>query len=43
MDVRRVVTGHDAEGAAVFVTDEDVAPITLSLLPGTGVPPAVGS
>ena len=35
MDVRRVVTGHDAEGAAVFVTDEEVAPIALSLLPGT--------
>src|ERR1700677_3658359 len=34
MDVRRVVTGHDAEGKSVFVTDEMVAPITLDLLPG---------
>ncbi len=35
MNVRRVVTGHDGEGKAVFVTDEEVAPITLSLLPGS--------
>jgi mannose-6-phosphate isomerase-like protein (cupin superfamily) len=28
------VTGHDAAGNAVFVSDEEVAPITLSLLPG---------
>lgn len=34
MDVRRVVTGHDAAGKAVFVSDEQVAPIVLSLLPG---------
>lgn len=34
MDVRRVVTGHDAAGKAVFVSDERVAPIVLSLLPG---------
>jgi mannose-6-phosphate isomerase-like protein (cupin superfamily) len=34
MDVRRVVTGHDAAGKAVFVSDEQVAPITLALLPG---------
>jgi len=34
MDVRRVVTGHDAEGRAVFVEDEQVAPVTLALLPG---------
>ncbi len=34
MQVRRVVTGHDAGGNAVFVTDEEVAPITLSILPG---------
>ena len=35
MDVRRVVTGHDSEGKAVFVTDEQVAPVTLALLPGS--------
>jgi mannose-6-phosphate isomerase-like protein (cupin superfamily) len=35
MDVRRVVTGHDAAGKAVFVSDEDVAPVTLALLPGS--------
>jgi mannose-6-phosphate isomerase-like protein (cupin superfamily) len=35
MDVRRVVTGHDASGKAVFVSDEKVAPVTLALLPGS--------
>ncbi len=35
MDVRRVVTGHDTEGKAVFVADEQVAPVTLALLPGS--------
>jgi mannose-6-phosphate isomerase-like protein (cupin superfamily) len=35
MNVRRVVTGHDADGKAVFVGDEDVAPVTLSVLPGS--------
>ncbi len=35
MDVRRVVTGHDANGKAVFVGDERVAPVTLGLLPGS--------
>jgi mannose-6-phosphate isomerase-like protein (cupin superfamily) len=34
MDVRRVVTGHDADGKAVFVSDERVPPIIPSLLPG---------
>lgn len=34
MDVRRVVTGHDASGKAVFVSDEQVPPVTLALLPG---------
>lgn len=34
MDVRRVVTGHDADGKAVFVSDERVAPIVPTLLPG---------
>jgi mannose-6-phosphate isomerase-like protein (cupin superfamily) len=35
MDVRRVVTGHDAGGKAVFVGDDTVAPVTLALLPGS--------
>ncbi|HEX6418546.1 MAG TPA: cupin domain-containing protein [Acidimicrobiales bacterium] len=35
MDVRRVVTGHDEQGRAVFVSDERVAPVRPSLLPGT--------
>ena len=35
MDVRRVVTGHNADGRAVFVADEKVAPVTLALLPGS--------
>jgi mannose-6-phosphate isomerase-like protein (cupin superfamily) len=35
MDVRRVVTGHKAEGRAVFVSDEQVVPVTLALLPGS--------
>jgi mannose-6-phosphate isomerase-like protein (cupin superfamily) len=34
MDVRRVVTGHDASGKALFVSDEAVAPIVPNLLPG---------
>lgn len=36
MDVRRVVTGHDAAGRAVFVSDEQVEPITHPLLGGVG-------
>jgi mannose-6-phosphate isomerase-like protein (cupin superfamily) len=35
MDVRRVVTGHDAEGNAVFVSDERVEPITTAISPGS--------
>ena len=34
MDVRRVVTGNDVDGRAVFVSDEVVNPITISLMPG---------
>ena len=34
MRVRRVVTGQTAQGTSVFVSDEQVEPITLSLLPG---------
>jgi mannose-6-phosphate isomerase-like protein (cupin superfamily) len=35
MDVRRVVTGHDANGKAVFVSDEKVPPLQPSLMPGS--------
>jgi mannose-6-phosphate isomerase-like protein (cupin superfamily) len=34
MKVRRVVTGHDRNGKAVFASDEEVDPLTLALLPG---------
>ena len=34
MQRRRVVTGHDARGRSVFVTDEAVAPVTVSVVPG---------
>ena len=34
MSVRRVVTGHDAAGKAVFASDEPVDPVTFALLPG---------
>lgn len=32
--IRRVVTGHDAAGKAVFVSDAKVSPVTLASLPG---------
>jgi mannose-6-phosphate isomerase-like protein (cupin superfamily) len=32
--VRRVVTGQDPSGKSVFVSDEEVEPVTLALLPG---------
>ena len=35
MDIRRVTTGHDEEGKAVFISDELVEPVTLALLPGS--------
>lgn len=34
MKVRRVVTGRQADGKSVFVSDEGVEPVTVSLLPG---------
>ena len=34
MNVRVVATGHDASGKAVFVSDTEVAPVTLDLMPG---------
>jgi mannose-6-phosphate isomerase-like protein (cupin superfamily) len=35
VEVRRVVTGHDAEGKAIVVDDDVVAPLTLDALPGS--------
>src|SRR5215831_6426869 len=35
MKVRRVVTGHDRSGKAVFVSDREVEPVTAELLPGS--------
>ncbi|MBA3605799.1 MAG: cupin domain-containing protein [Actinomycetota bacterium] len=35
MEIRRVVTGHDERGRAVFVDDRRVEPITVALAPGT--------
>src|SRR5687768_17423058 len=34
MDVRMVVTGKTAEGRSVFVSDEQVAPATVAMVPG---------
>ena len=34
MKVRRVVTGQNDDGKSVYVSDEEVDPITLALLPG---------
>ena len=34
MKVRRVVTGHDRDGKAVFASDEEVDPLPLALMPG---------
>lgn len=34
MHVRRVVTGHDPSGKAVFASDEHVPPLTMALRPG---------
>jgi mannose-6-phosphate isomerase-like protein (cupin superfamily) len=34
MKVRRVVTGHDRSGKAVFVSDREVEPTTVALMPG---------
>jgi len=35
MGIRRVVTGHDEAGRAVFASDTMIEPITLTLLPET--------
>ena len=34
MDARRVVTGHNADGKAVFASDEKVSPVAPDLMPG---------
>jgi mannose-6-phosphate isomerase-like protein (cupin superfamily) len=35
MLIRRVVTGQAADGKSVFVSDEQVEPVALGLMPGT--------
>src|SRR5215831_13826126 len=35
MKVRRVVTGHDRSGKSVFVSDREVEPATVALMPGS--------
>src|SRR5262245_50887387 len=34
MDIRRVVTGHDQNGKAVFASDTRISPVRPSLMPG---------
>jgi mannose-6-phosphate isomerase-like protein (cupin superfamily) len=34
MKVRRVVTGHDRDGKAVFASDQEVDPLNPALMPG---------
>jgi mannose-6-phosphate isomerase-like protein (cupin superfamily) len=49
MKVRRIVTGQDKSGKSVFVSDAEVDPVEMALLPGTAfhriwgsdVPPAL--
>ena len=33
MNVRRVVTGHDASGKSVFISDETVGPVEVTMMP----------
>ncbi len=35
--MRRLVTGTDADGVSVFVSDDEVEPLTVALMPGTSV------
>jgi mannose-6-phosphate isomerase-like protein (cupin superfamily) len=34
MTPRRMVTGHDKHGKAIFLSDSQISPLTLSLMPG---------
>jgi mannose-6-phosphate isomerase-like protein (cupin superfamily) len=34
MDVRRVVTGHNASGKSMFISDEAVTPVETTIMPG---------
>jgi len=43
MSVRRVVTGHDRNGKAVFASDQEVDPLTLALMPGWEFRPLWGA
>ena len=42
MNVRRVVTGHTAEGRATVASDTVVEPITTALVPRMAFPTVVG-
>lgn len=33
-DIRRIVTGHDANGKVGIVSDEQIKPVTIGLVPG---------
>lgn len=37
VNVRRLVTGHDASGRSVFVSDEEVESVTFDMLPGFAI------
>ncbi len=41
-ETRRIVTGHQ-DGKSIFVVDENVAPITIGLIPGGGFTRVFGS
>ncbi len=41
--MRRVVTGTDADGSSVFVDDDEVAPLTVQLMPGASMVKVWGS
>jgi mannose-6-phosphate isomerase-like protein (cupin superfamily) len=34
MEIRRVATGHDERGKAVFASDDMISPLTVQLMPG---------
>ena len=42
MTVRRVVTGHNASGKSVFVSDETVEPVEIGMMPQFRASPVVG-
>lgn len=34
MNIRQIVTGHDAQGNAIFLADNEVAPVEVAMIPG---------